>query len=203
LDGAGRAARMLIVVMGVTGAGKSTLGRRLAARLKLPFFDADDFHPVSNKLKLAANVALDDADREPWLQRLALEAADWETSGGAVLACSALKRSYRARLLERVSSAYTVHLDVERAELVRRLEARRGQHELVASFDRILEEQLRDLEPPDDAIVLTGSIHHDEAVEQVVQRLITKKGRHHETFSHAEIGTLGRGHAHAHRLGRL
>jgi carbohydrate kinase (thermoresistant glucokinase family) len=158
---------VLIVVMGVTGSGKSTLGRKLAARLSLPFFDADDFHPPANKRKMAANIALDDADREPWLRRLASEAAAWEASGGAVLACSALKQTYRAQLLAQVSTSCTVHLDVDRAELVRRLEARRGQHEFIASFDRILDEQLRALEPPDDAIVLAGDIDTDEAVERI------------------------------------
>lgn len=167
---------MLIVVMGVTGAGKSTFGKKLAAQLGLPFFDADDFHPPSNKLKMAGNVALNDADREPWLQRLTLEVAAWEANGGAVLACSALKRRYRTQLLAHVSSAHTVHLDVERSELVRRLEARRGQHEFIASFDRILEEQLRDLEPPDDAIVVTGSIDQGEAVEQVAGLLLRAAG---------------------------
>jgi carbohydrate kinase (thermoresistant glucokinase family) len=161
---------MLIVVMGVMGAGKSTFGRRLAARLELPFFDADDFHPLTNKLKMAANSALNDADRQPWLQRLAVEAAGWEANGGAVLACSALKKSYRDQLFAGVSSTRTIHLDVERAELVRRLEARRGQHEFIASFDRLLDEQLRDLEPPDDAIVVGGSIDQG-AIERVARFL--------------------------------
>ena len=162
---------MLIVVMGVTGAGKSTFGRKLAERLGLPFFDADDFHSPSNKLKMAANQPLADADRAPWLERLAVEAERWEASGGAVLACSALKRSYRAQLLARVSHAHTVLLDVERAELVRRLEARRGQHEFIGAFDRILDEQLQHLEPPDDAIVLPGTLSHDEGVERVARLL--------------------------------
>lgn len=162
---------MLILVMGVMGSGKSTLGKRLAERLALPFFDADDFHPPANKEKMAADMALDDADREPWLQRLALEAAGWETRGGAVLACSALKRSYRARLFAYVSAGHTLYLQVDRAELVRRLEARRGQHEFIATFDRILEEQLRDLEPPTDAIVLAGTLAQDEAVTRATQLL--------------------------------
>jgi carbohydrate kinase (thermoresistant glucokinase family) len=162
---------MLIVVMGVTGAGKSTLGKRLADRLKLPFFDADDFHPAANKLKMAADEPLTDADRAPWLERLAMEAGAWEAGGGAVLACSALKRSYRELLTSNVSRAYFVHIDVERAELQRRLEARRGQHEFIKSFDQILNDQLRVLEVPDDAIVLPGSLSHDEGVERVVQML--------------------------------
>ena len=93
-----------------------------------------------------------------------------------MLACSALKRSYRTQLLARVSCAHTVYLEVERAELERRLEARRGQHEFIASFDRILEEQIRDLEPPDDAIVLAGSIEHDEGVEHVARLLRPTEG---------------------------
>lgn len=162
---------MLIVVMGVTGAGKSTLGRLLAARLGLRFFDADDFHPPENKQKMAADVPLSDADRAPWLERLANEAANWEANGGAVLACSALKGKYRALLLSKVQHARFVHIDVERAELQRRLDGRRGQHEFIGSFTRILDEQLRDLEVPDDALVLPGSIGHAEGVERVAETL--------------------------------
>jgi carbohydrate kinase (thermoresistant glucokinase family) len=162
---------MLIVVMGVTGAGKSTFGKLLAQRLGLPFFDADDFHPPANKRKMAANQPLTDADRAPWLEQLAVEAERWEATGGAVLACSALKRSYRAQLAARVSHARTVLLDVDRAELVRRLEARRGQHEFIGAFDRILDDQLQTLEPPEDAIVVPGTLPHAEGVELVAQRL--------------------------------
>jgi 6-phosphogluconate dehydrogenase/gluconokinase len=162
---------MLIVVMGVTGAGKSTFGRLLAERLGLRFFDADDFHPQANKLKMAADQPLTDEDRAPWLERLANEAAAWEAEGGAVLACSALKGRYRAQLLSRVRDARFVHIDVERAELQRRLEGRRGQHEFIGSFTRILDEQLRDLEVPEDALVLPGSLSHAEGVERVAQTL--------------------------------
>lgn len=162
---------MLIVVMGVTGAGKSTFGKKLAQRLELPFFDADDFHPPANKLKMAANQPLGDADRAPWLERLAIEAERWEVGGGAVLACSALKRSYRTQLLARVSQAHTVLLEVDRAELIRRLEARRGQHEFIGAFDRILDDQLRSLEPPEDAIVVPSSLGIDQAVERVAEQL--------------------------------
>jgi len=162
---------MLIVVMGVTGAGKSTLGRLLAERLGLRFFDADDFHPPANKLKMAADQPLTDEDRAPWLERLANEAAAWEAEGGAVLACSALKSRYRALLLSRVRDARFVHIDVERAELQRRLEGRRGQHEFIGSFTRILDEQLRDLEVPADALVLPAGISHTDGVERVAQSL--------------------------------
>jgi carbohydrate kinase (thermoresistant glucokinase family) len=162
---------MLIVVMGVTGAGKSTVGRLLAERLGLRFFDADDFHPPANKLKMAADIPLGDADRAPWLEHMANEAVAWEASGGAVLACSALKAKYRALLGSKVTGARFVYIDVERAELERRLQARRGQHEFIGSFARILDQQFRDLEVPDDAVVLPGSLGPAEAVELAAARL--------------------------------
>jgi carbohydrate kinase (thermoresistant glucokinase family) len=165
---------MLILVMGVTGSGKSTLGRQLASRLGLPFFDADDFHSASNKQKMANNEPLNDADRAPWLERLAREAARWEASGGAVLACSALKSAYRAVLCSAVATARVVYLDVPRAELVRRLEARRGQHEFIAAFDRILDEQLRDLEPACD-IRVEGLSPLADSVEQIARALADGK----------------------------
>ncbi|MES1188877.1 MAG: gluconokinase, GntK/IdnK-type [Myxococcales bacterium] len=165
---------MLIVVMGVTGAGKSTFGQQLAERIGLPFFDADDFHPPANKLKMAADQPLNDADRAPWLERLANEAVGWEAAGGAVLACSALKRRYRERLLSGVRRGRIVYIEVERVELQRRLEARRGQHEFIGSFTRILDEQFRDLEKPDDAIVVSGDLPPSEGVERVARQLLSE-----------------------------
>src|SRR5690242_17696837 len=90
---------MFLIVMGVAGSGKTTVGRALAARLGLPFYDADEFHSPESRAKMAEGKRLDDADREPWLARLAGLAAGWQKDGGAVLACSALKRSYRKRLV--------------------------------------------------------------------------------------------------------
>jgi carbohydrate kinase (thermoresistant glucokinase family) len=85
----------IIVVMGVSGCGKSAVGSELAASLGLPFYDADDFHPTSNIEKMQSGTPLTDQDRYPWLQRLATEIQAWEKVGGAVLACSALKEEYR------------------------------------------------------------------------------------------------------------
>src|SRR5688500_10102545 len=98
IEGAVRSPRsggsLIIIVMGVTGSGKTTLGRALAERLNLPFYDADDFHPDANREKLRNNIPLDDHDRWPWLKVLAQKLIEWERTGGAVLACSALKKSY-------------------------------------------------------------------------------------------------------------
>ena len=89
---------MIFVIMGVSGCGKTTVGKTLAKRLNLPFYDADDFHPPSNIEKMASGAPLNDADRWPWLEELGNQVLKWEDKGGAVLACSALKNSYRIQL---------------------------------------------------------------------------------------------------------
>jgi carbohydrate kinase (thermoresistant glucokinase family) len=163
---------MLILVMGVTGAGKTTVGERLAARLGLPFYDADDFPPLENRQKMAANQALDDSDRRPWLERLARLALEWEQQGGAVLACSALKRSYRELLFQRVAAHRTVYLEISRAEVSARLDRRRGQHAFIRDYDRVLSGQYADLEPPSEAIVVSAELGPDEIVERAAQALL-------------------------------
>ncbi len=97
---------MLIIVMGVSGCGKSTIGKQLADHLNIDFFDADDFHPISNITKMKNGEALNDADRKPWLENLAKKLPQWELNGGAVLACSALKENYREILM---SESKTIH----------------------------------------------------------------------------------------------
>lgn len=86
---------MMIIIMGVSGCGKSSVGIQLAKELNLPFFDADDFHSKEHVEKMKNNQALTDEDRWPWLKGLSEKIQKWEQSGGAVLACSALKESYR------------------------------------------------------------------------------------------------------------
>lgn len=89
---------MIIVVMGVTGCGKTTIGKLLAERLSLPFIEADDYHPEENILKMSKGIPLTDEDRYPWLQSLSRVLAAEEKKKGAVLACSALKEEYRTIL---------------------------------------------------------------------------------------------------------
>src|SRR4051794_16113449 len=113
---------MFVLIMGVTGSGKSTSGKLLAAHLALPFHDADDYHPPENRLKMAADIPLSDADRWPWLVKLAKLAASWESQGGAVLACSALKQAYRELLLKQIHAPHVVYLELSRAEAELRLE---------------------------------------------------------------------------------
>lgn len=132
-----------LVVMGVSGAGKSTVAARLAADLGWDLAEGDDLHPAANVAKMAAGEPLTDTDREPWLERI----ADWidgEIAAGrhGVITCSALKRSYRDRL--RRPQVLFVYLEVPRPELERRLARRQG-HYMPAS---LLDSQLQALEPP-------------------------------------------------------
>ena len=101
---------MIVIVFGVSGCGKTTVGSRLAERLKIPFHDGDEFHPPENVQKMARGIPLVREDRLPWLRTMAGEMVGWEESGGAVLACSALKAEYRDILSEGDTSIAWVYL---------------------------------------------------------------------------------------------
>jgi gluconokinase len=133
-----------IIIMGVAGCGKSTLAQYLADTLKLTFIEGDQFHPPENIQKMSQEIALDDADREGWLDRLGVELLSYPR--GAVLACSALKRPYRARLRQAVPYLSFVHLSVTQELANARVQARFGGHpfpsSLVASQFATLEDPL-------------------------------------------------------------
>lgn len=141
---------MIVVVMGVTGCGKSTVGEALAASLGWRFLDADDFHPPANVAKMAAGTPLTDEDRWPWLDRLAAELrAIGDAGGHAVLACSALRQAYRDRLAT-AGDVRFVHLSGDMPTIAERLAAR--QHRYMPPS--LLASQFATLEPPGDAIVV-------------------------------------------------
>jgi carbohydrate kinase (thermoresistant glucokinase family) len=168
---------MFVIVMGVSGCGKSTVGALLAKRLGLVFQDADAFHPRENRAKMATDTPLADVDRWPWLELLGRLAGGWDARGGAVLACSALKQAYRDSLVQRVLRPRIVYLELPRASAQRRLEARRGQHEFVRDFGRILDGQYRHLEPPvgTDVVTISAELNPAEIVEKVVARLLPQR----------------------------
>jgi len=142
---------MIIVVMGVAGSGKTTVGRALAASLGWDFADADDFHPPENIAKMSAGRPLDDADRAPWLAALrAWIDACLARGGDAVVTCSALKRRYRDVLLPDTPRVRLVYLQGSRELLAARLRSR-PDHFMKPGM---LDSQLAALEPPADALAL-------------------------------------------------
>lgn len=140
---------MIVIVMGVVGAGKTTVGSLLAAQLGWQFADADDFHPRVNVDKIRNGIPLTDADRAPWLELLSRAVADWSSAKkDVVLACSALKHDYREKL--RVSpSVRFVYLKGSADLIAERLQERHGHF----AGQSILESQVADLEEPHSAIV--------------------------------------------------
>lgn len=141
---------MIIVLMGVCGCGKTTVGEALAGSLGWPFHDADDFHPPANVAKMAAGTALTDEDRAPWLARIADELAACLARGGhAVLACSALKQAYRERLAM-AGDVRFVHLAGDQETIAARLALR--QHRYMPAS--LLASQFATLEAPADALVV-------------------------------------------------
>ena len=116
---------VLVVVMGVTGSGKSTVGVALAERMGVPFADADDFHSPANVAKMRSGVPLTDEDRRPWLLTIGTWLAE-HAAGGAVVPCSALKRAYRDTLREAAPTVSFLHLHGDRATVAARVGAREG-----------------------------------------------------------------------------
>jgi gluconokinase len=160
-----------LLLMGVSGSGKTVIGRLLADRLKMPFLDADDLHSSENVQKMRLGRPLTDSDRAPWLQAVAGEIARTTVDGqGVVVACSALKRAYRDRLRVAAPGLRLVHLAGPPGLIRRRLEARTG-HFMPAN---LLDNQLATLETPEAderPLVIDLVPPPDEIVERIVAAL--------------------------------
>lgn len=162
---------MIVVVMGVAGCGKSTLGRALAAKLGCAFIEGDEFHPPASRRKMAEGVPLDDADRWPWLDALAAELeCRVQRQESVVMACSALKYVYRERLRRGCPRLRLVFLHGAEASIFQRLAARRG-HYMPPS---LLQSQLATLEPPtalEDAVLVDLEAPPQRSIEMVIAAL--------------------------------
>ncbi|MGI3898885.1 MAG: gluconokinase [Janthinobacterium lividum] len=165
---------LLLVVMGVSGSGKTTVAAQLAGRIGLPFVDGDDLHPKSNVAKMHAGVPLDDDDRWPWLDSVAATLAAAADGGGMVLACSALKHAYRDRIRGGTAGlASFAFLDVSFEQIAQRLKTR------VDHFmpPNLLQSQFATLERPggDEADVMT--IPADGKADDIVAEVTRRLGR--------------------------
>lgn len=155
--------------MGVAGAGKSTVGAALAQALGWGFFDGDDFHPPANVRKMAAGAALTDADRSPWLDRLQkLIAGCFAEGESLVLACSALKETYRRALRGDFQTVRFVYLKGDYELMQSRLAARRG-HYMNPS---LLQSQFETLEEPQDAITVNAAMDLERIIAAVTAELL-------------------------------
>jgi len=157
-----------IVVMGVSGSGKSTVGRALADRLHVDFEDGDDLHPPGNVAKMAAGQPLDDADRAPWLATVGQWLA--EHPNGGVIACSALRRPYRDALRGHAPSAVFLELDCDEAVLHERV-AHRSDHFMPASLVVSQLDTLEPLQPDEGGLAIPGDLHVDAIVNRFVSAI--------------------------------
>jgi gluconokinase len=161
---------LVIVLMGVSGSGKTTVGKLLATTLNCAFADADDFHSSANVEKMRTGIPLTDADREPWLQSLHNLIAGWIAAAKpGVLACSALKQSYRERL-QISSEVKIVYLRVSPGLLHERLRRRTGHY----MSEAMLASQLATLEEPHDALVVNGDRSPEEVTAEIFARLLAR-----------------------------
>jgi len=158
---------MILILMGVVGSGKTTLGTLLAAELGWEFADADDFHSPENKEKIRHGISLTDADRGPWLTNLRVQIDAWiGARRNAILACSALKQSYRQEL-QVSQDVHFVYLKGSAELIEARLSGRRGHF----ADDKILAGQFADLEEPTNALTVSITGSPAEIVSEIRRKL--------------------------------
>ena len=169
----------IIFIMGVSGSGKTTIGRLLAEKLNLPFYDSDDYHPTENVAKMQSGIPLTDEDRMPWLHRIHELAKELLAKEGGVIACSALKESYRAILHKGIfPQVRWIHLDGEKELIAARMTSRKGHYMPVD----LLTSQFDILEKPDYAL----RIHVDRKPEEIVKQIA-------DTLNQTSLGIIGLG----------
>ncbi|MBK9982926.1 MAG: gluconokinase [Saprospiraceae bacterium] len=160
--------KQIIFVMGVSGSGKTTIGQMLADKLGIPFFDGDDYHPVENVAKMRDGIPLDDADRYSWLKQLHGIASEGIKQNGGVIACSALKESYRKILIEGIEGHVRWIILEGTFDLIKeRLEKRRDHYMPV----KLLTSQFDALEIPSYAISVSIESTPETIVENIINEL--------------------------------
>jgi gluconokinase len=167
---------MILVLMGVTGSGKTTIGKLLAAETGWRFADADDFHSEANKAKMHAGIPLTDEDRQPWLVTLHQLLLGWYEAGiSGILGCSALKRSYREELSPQIPSVNIrfILLDASRPVLEERLKGRRNHYMNPA----LLQSQLDTLEVTPDITRVCAEGPPEKIVQEILDELLTVEGK--------------------------
>jgi gluconokinase len=167
---------MILVLMGVTGSGKTTIGKLLAAETGWRFADADDFHSEANKAKMHAGIPLTDEDRMPWLITLHDLLLGWYESGiSGILGCSALKQSYRDLLTPQIPpvNLLFILLDVSRPVLEERLQGRKNHY----MSPELLESQLDTLEVTPDLTRVHAEGPPQKIVQEILDELLTVEGK--------------------------
>jgi gluconokinase len=157
-----------LVLMGVSGCGKTSVGQQLSQRLDWPFYDGDDFHPKENVKKMAAHIPLSDADRAPWLRILHDLIADHLSEGRSMLlACSALKQNYRDQLANGNPGTFFVYLKGDFDLIFGRMQARSG-HYMKAEM---LRSQFETLEEPTAALTVDIGANLDRITEEIITQM--------------------------------
>ena len=158
---------MIIQVIGVSGCGKTTIAQKLSGVLGLPYYDADDFHPQENIDKMSRGEPLDDEDRAPWLQTLSKNLQDWEKTGGAILACSALKEKYRKVLGQGLELCHWIILEGSYDTILARMNKRKDHY----MSGKLLKSQFEALEVPDYGIHIDIEKSPNEIIEIIKSNL--------------------------------
>jgi gluconokinase len=157
----------IIYIMGVSGSGKTTIGKLLSIKTGIPFFDGDDLHSAENKKKMKAGIPLNDDDRKGWLQQINLLAIEQERLAGAIIACSALKEKYRHVLSEAIAKPYWIFLNGN-FELIHERMKKRKDHFMPAGM---LTSQFEILEIPDGALSIDITKPPEEIVDIIQKKL--------------------------------
>ncbi len=166
---------MVYILMGVAGSGKTTIGLMLSKRIELDFFDADDFHSDENLLKMKNNIALNDMDRELWLDNISKNIVLYNANGGAILACSALKEKYRDKLSSYKTEEVTfIYLKGSKKIVENHLKKRKNHF----FSSTLLDSQYKILEEPSDAIVVLIDHKPEDICNELFEKINLMDNKH-------------------------